>query len=78
MQLSTCRKRSRAGPKRKDKHYSYDESVDEAAKLLEDEPVEIEHAIPAEENEPVEHVEEAEEDSAAFDEGPASPDEPHD
>jgi hypothetical protein len=72
MQFSTGKKRSRAGPKRKDKHYSYDESVDEAAKLLEDEPVEIEHAIPAEENEPVEHVEEAEEGSAAFEEGPPS------
>lgn len=29
-------------PKRRQKHYSYDESVDEPATLIEDEPVEIE------------------------------------
>jgi hypothetical protein len=40
-------------PKRRQKHYSYDESVDEAGKLIADEPVEIEREVPAEENEPV-------------------------
>lgn len=44
-------------PKRRQKHYSYDESVDESAKLIEDEPVEIEKEVPAEENEPLERIE---------------------
>jgi hypothetical protein len=43
-----------AGPKARAKHLSYDESVDEAAKAIDAEPVEIEAEIPAEENEPVE------------------------
>jgi hypothetical protein len=47
---------SKRGPKRRDRHYSYDESVDEPAKLIEDEPVEIEEEVPAEENEPVESI----------------------
>jgi hypothetical protein len=45
-------------PKRRQKHYSYDESVDEPAKLIDDEPVEIEEERPAEENRPVEGAEE--------------------
>ncbi|HUI20977.1 MAG TPA: hypothetical protein VLZ74_08030 [Methylocella sp.] len=47
----------RGGPK-KDKHYSYDESVDEPAKEIDSEPVEIEAEVPAEENEPIESTEE--------------------
>jgi hypothetical protein len=43
-------------PKRRQKHYSYNESVDESAKLIEDEPVDIEKAVPAEENEPLERI----------------------
>lgn len=46
-----------AGPKKRDKHYSYDESVDESAKLIDSEFVEVEAEVPAEENEPVESVE---------------------
>ena len=42
---------------RRQKQYSYDESVDEAGKLIADEPVEIEREVPAEENEPVEGAE---------------------
>jgi hypothetical protein len=41
-------------PKRRQKHYSYDEGLNEAGKLIADEPVEIEREVPAEENEPVE------------------------
>ncbi len=41
-------------PKRRQKHYSYDESLDEPGKRIADEPVEIEREVPAEENEPVE------------------------
>jgi hypothetical protein len=43
-------------PKTRTKHYSYDESVDEAAKLIDVEPVDVEGEQPAEENEPVESV----------------------
>ena len=46
--------------------------------MLEDEPVNIEAAIPAEENEPVEAIEEAEDSTLpVFDEGAPSPEEPH-
>ena len=44
-------------PKRRQRHYSYDESLNEPGKLIADEPVEIEHEVPAEENEPVEGTE---------------------
>ncbi len=43
-------------PKRRRKHYPYNECVDESAKLIEDEPVDIEQAVPAEENEPLERI----------------------
>lgn len=46
-----------SGPKRRDKHYSYDESVDEPGKLIEREAVEIEQEIPAEEKRPIERIE---------------------
>jgi hypothetical protein len=46
--------KNRAGPRKKDKHFSYDESVDEDAKLIDAEPVEVEAEVPAEENEPIE------------------------
>lgn len=42
------------GPKKRDRHYSYDESLDEAPKLIEQEAVEVEEAMPADENEGVE------------------------
>jgi hypothetical protein len=44
-------------PKKRPRHYSYDESVDEPAKLLEQEAVDIEEEIPSEDTEPVEGVE---------------------
>ena len=43
--------------KRRRRRHSYDESVDEPAKLIEIESVEIEAEVPAEENEPVETIE---------------------
>ncbi len=58
-----------AGPKGRARHLSYDESVDEAAKAIDAEPVEVEAEVPAEENEPVEGTaEDAEPPSAAFEE----------
>ena len=59
---------TRDGPKKRDRHHSYDESLDEPPKLIEDEPVEIEEAVPAEENPPIEKDEKKELDSAAFEE----------
>lgn len=44
-------------PKRRQRHYSYNENVDEPPKLIEDEPVEIEEERPAEEKQPVEKIE---------------------
>ncbi|HYP57797.1 MAG TPA: hypothetical protein VEQ35_05880 [Beijerinckia sp.] len=49
--------KNRAGPRKKDKHYSYDESVDEAGKTIDAEAVEIEAEVPAEENQSVESLE---------------------
>ncbi len=43
-------------PKRQQKHYSYNESVDESAELITNEPVEVEKESPAEENESIENV----------------------
>jgi hypothetical protein len=56
-------------PKKRKKHHSYDESVDEPASLLKDEPVEIEAETPAEENQPIENIEQdGDAVSAAFEE----------
>ncbi len=43
-----------AVPTRRQRHYSYNESLDEDAKLIADEPTDVEKEAPAEENEPVE------------------------
>lgn len=48
---------SMAGPSPRKRHHSFDETLDEPAKLLEDEAVEVEAERPAEKNEPVEQVE---------------------
>jgi hypothetical protein len=57
MEVDTVAMEREIVPKRRQKHYSYDESLDEAGKLIADEPVEIEREVPAEENEPVEGTE---------------------
>ncbi len=44
-------------PKRRQRHHSYDESVDEPPKLIVDEVTDIEAERPSEENEPVERIE---------------------
>lgn len=43
--------------KRRSKHYSYDENVNEPGKLVEDEAVEIEQDIPSEDRQSVETIE---------------------
>jgi hypothetical protein len=45
-------------PKQRQKHHSFDESVDEPAKLLDEEAVDVEEATPLEDNEPVEGADE--------------------
>jgi len=47
------------GPKQRKKHHSYDESVDEPAKLIDDEAVEIEREVPAEDSDPIERTDDA-------------------
>jgi hypothetical protein len=42
------------GPKNREKRNSYNESANEAGKLLDEEAVEIEHGTPAEETDPIE------------------------
>ncbi len=44
--MPSARKRNATKPKRRDKHYSYDENVNEPAKLIDDEPVDIEQGSP--------------------------------
>jgi len=53
----TSRRRKADIPKRRRRHYSYDESLNESAQLIADEPVEPEREIPSEDSEPVEQVE---------------------
>ena len=57
MRTAIAGKSSSVVPKLPQKRHSYNESVDEPAKLIEDEPVEVEQEIPAEENEPLERIE---------------------
>jgi hypothetical protein len=45
------------GPKQREKHHSYDETVDEPGKLIDNETVDIEREAPAEDNESVESIE---------------------
>jgi hypothetical protein len=47
----------RVVPKKRQRHHSYDESVDEPVNLLDQEPVETEREIPAEDTEVIERVE---------------------
>jgi len=69
MTLSRLARYSAAGPKQRQQHYSYDENVDEPAKLIEDEATEIEHELPADEKESIEGQQDQEKhESPAFEE----------
>jgi hypothetical protein len=57
MQPTLRKNNVKAIPKKRQSHHSYDESVDEPARLIENEAVEIEAEVPAEENESVEKSE---------------------
>jgi|BarGraIncu01122A_1022018.scaffolds.fasta_scaffold202989_2 hypothetical protein len=58
MQITAENHSSTVGPKQREKHHSYNENVDEPAKLIDDEAVEVEREVPLDGNEPVERVEE--------------------
>jgi hypothetical protein len=58
MRAVTSRGFNRAIPKQRQRHHSYDESVDEPAKVIEEEAVDVEDAVPLEDNEPVEGADE--------------------
>jgi hypothetical protein len=57
-----------AVPKKRPKHHSYDESVDEPAKLLEQEAVEIEKETPSEDTPAIERVERDDRELPSFEE----------
>jgi hypothetical protein len=50
-----------SGPKKRPRHYSYEEDVDEPPGLIEKEPFDVEAEVPAEENEPIENSNKEEE-----------------
>ncbi len=68
MQSGRARAKAVTPPKKRPRHYSYDESVDEPAKLLEEEAVEIEQETPSEDTEPIEGVESDDRDIPEFEE----------
>ena len=43
-------------PKPREKHYSYDENVNEPAKLIDDEQTDIQQEIPEEDRQPIENI----------------------
>jgi hypothetical protein len=55
-------------PKKRQEHHSYDESVDESAKLLEQEAVEIEREIPSEDTPLIERIEPDDREPPVFEE----------
>ena len=57
MRQSSGAEPNREPPRRRNKRSSYSEQADEAPKLLEDEPVEVERELPAEDNLSVERAE---------------------
>ncbi len=69
MTLSRLTRCCAAGPKQRRQHYSFDENVDEPAKLIDDEATEIEHEVPADENESIEgHQDQEKHEPPAFEE----------
>jgi hypothetical protein len=68
MQSGKAGSKAETPPKKRPRHYSYDESVDEPAQLLEQEPVEIEQETPSEDTEPIEGIEPEDRDLAEFEE----------
>ena len=59
---------NRVVPRKRQRHHSYDEGLDEPGKLLEQEAVEIEREIPAEDSEAIERIEPEGNDAPSFEE----------
>jgi hypothetical protein len=69
MQAAALGSKAERIPKRRQRHHSYDESLDEPPKLIAEETTDVETEVPAEENEPVERIErEDTSDTPAFEE----------
>ena len=68
MHSGEARTKAETPPKKRPRHYSYDANVDEPAKLLEEEAVEIEEEVPSEDTEPIEGVEPEDSDMAQVEE----------
>ena len=64
MQIASSDKVANTIPKKRHPRRSYNENVDEPAKLIESEPVDVEAETPAEENAPVERIEQEDESGA--------------
>jgi hypothetical protein len=68
MQSVKARSRAEMPPKKWPRHYSYNESVDEPGKLLEQGAVEIEKEVPSEDTESVKTVKPEDRDAAGVEE----------
>ena len=68
MHTAKARTEVKTSPKKRPRHYSYDESVDEPGKLLEQGAVEIEKEVPSEDTESVKTVKPEDRDAAGVEE----------
>lgn len=68
MQAATQSNGEHSGPRQPAKHISHNENVDEPAKLIDAESVEIEREAPSEGNEPVEGTDDRQPPPPAFEE----------
>lgn len=66
--LSPAHERSGTIVPKRPKHHSFDESVDEPAKLINEEAVDVEEAVPLEDNESVESADDRNDVGPAFEE----------
>jgi hypothetical protein len=57
MQITAENHSSTIGPKQREKHQPHNKNVDEPAKLIDEEAVEIERELPLDDNEPIESIE---------------------
>ena len=68
MKTSEAHRKAKRIPKKRARHYSYNESVDEPGKVLEEEATDIEREAPLEDAEPIDSVEPEDRDSPVFEE----------
>ncbi len=57
MQAAALGSKAETVPKRRQRHHSYDESLDEPPRLIAEETTDVEMEVPAEESESVERIE---------------------